>query len=222
MLLSPEAQRTVAAAPGLHPDARAIVKHLLLRGGDCDDAPLAACLEFDRAVAGGEDRVVSADPGTGPGAELRAPLADEDHPRLHGLAVVDLHAEPLGLRVAAVPGGTESFLVCHLALFLLLRARRLARGRLLRVRRRLRADRRDLDLRQRAAVARMTPVARAPAVLADADLLALHVAQHLGRDLDLRLEVGLSVAASEQNVGVKGLALVGLDPVHKQLLALMD
>src|SRR5512133_1826765 len=192
-------------------------------------AALAAGLELDLAVLRGEDRVVAADARTRPRAELRAALADEDHPRLHRLAVEDLHAEALGLRVAAVPGGTEPFLVCHLSLFLLLRgARRLpggglllrGSGRLLRGRGALRADRGDLDLRERAPIAGMPPVAGALAVLADADLFALHVAEDLRRDLDLRLEVGLPVAAGEENVRVERLALVGLDPVHEQPLAL--
>ena len=68
----------------------------------------------------------------------------------------------------------------------------------------------------------MPPVARAPAVLADPDLLALHVPEHLGRDLELGREVGLPVAAGEQNVRMERLALVGLDPVHEELLALLD
>jgi hypothetical protein len=65
-------------------------------------------------------------------------------------------------------------------------------------------------------------VARAPAVLAHADLLALDVADHLRRDLDLRLEVGIAVAAGEQHVRMERLAFVGRDPVHEQLLALAD
>ena len=86
----------------------------------------------------------------------------------------------------------------------------------------LRADRRDLDLRERATVAVMATVARAPAVLADPDLLALHVAEHLGRHLEPRLQVRLALAADEQEVRVERLALVGLDPVDEQLLALLD
>src|SRR5689334_22348127 len=98
--------------------------------GDYDGAALAARLEDELAVALGEDRVVLADPGAGAGAEARAALADDDRPGRHGLAVEHLDAETLGVRVAAVPGGTESFLVSHLAV--LLRRGRLAGRRLLR------------------------------------------------------------------------------------------
>ena len=69
--------------------------------------------ELDRALAHGEDRVVAADVRAGAGAEPRAALADDDHAGLHLLAGEDLDAEPLRVRVAAVPGGTEAFLVSH-------------------------------------------------------------------------------------------------------------
>src|SRR4029077_12064793 len=69
--------------------------------------------ERDLAVAHREDRVVLADPGARSGAEARAALADEDHPRRNVLAGEELHAEHLRLGVAAVPRRAESLLVCH-------------------------------------------------------------------------------------------------------------
>src|SRR4029077_1232923 len=81
---------------------------------DRHEAALAARAERDLAVARGEDRVVLAEAGAGAGPEARPALADEDHPRRHVLAAEELHAEHLGLRVAAVPRRAESLLVCHL------------------------------------------------------------------------------------------------------------
>ena len=42
------------------------------------------------------------------------------------------------------------------------------------------------------------------------------------RDGDRGREVGLAVAADEQHLRVEGLALVGLEAVHQQPLALLD
>src|SRR5205807_1485425 len=80
---------------------------------DRDEALFAARAEGDLAVAHREDRVVLADPGSRAGAEARAALAEEDHPRRHVLAGEELHAEHLRLGVAAVPRRAESLLVCH-------------------------------------------------------------------------------------------------------------
>src|SRR5919206_2922604 len=85
----------------------------LLRDGD--EATLAARPERDGAVALGEDRVVAADPGAGARAEARPALAHDDRPRGHALAVEDLDAQHLRVRVAAVPRRAESLLVSHLA-----------------------------------------------------------------------------------------------------------
>jgi hypothetical protein len=46
--------------------------------------------------------------------------------------------------------------------------------------------------------------------------------ENLGGYLNPGLEVRLPVASDEQEVRVERLALVGLDPVHEQLLALVD
>src|SRR5258708_46204 len=85
---------------------------------DRDGAALAARLELDRAVLVREDRVVASEAGARAWAEPRPALAHEDHARLHRLSGEDLDAEHLRIRVAAVPRGAESFLVCHLALLL--------------------------------------------------------------------------------------------------------
>src|SRR5438309_1139537 len=157
------------------------------------------------AVALGEDRVVLADARTGTGAEPCAALANDDHPGLHGLAVEQLHAETLGVRVATVAGGTEAFLVCHLRALLLccrFAGRCFLRGGFLRwslrLRRRLRlfllrgccartgADRLDLDLGELRAMPRVAPVAGTAPVLADPDLLAERGADDLHRHLDAR------------------------------------
>src|SRR5204862_6627303 len=83
--------------------------------GDYDGPALSARPERERSVALGEDRVVLADPRAGARAEARATLADDDHAGLHRLAVEELDAEALRIRVAAVRGGAKSFLVSHLA-----------------------------------------------------------------------------------------------------------
>src|SRR5204863_1019533 len=75
---------------------RAAARRLGLLDGD--EAALAARPERDLAGAHREDRVVLADPGSGAGAEARAALADEDHPRRHLLAGEELHAEHLRVR----------------------------------------------------------------------------------------------------------------------------
>src|SRR5215468_1071969 len=86
--------------------------------GDGYGPPLAALAEAERSVALGEDRVVLADARAGTGAESRPALADDDHAGLHRLAVEQLDAEALGVRVAAVAGGAKTFLVSHLAFLL--------------------------------------------------------------------------------------------------------
>ena len=64
----------------------------------------------------------------------------------------------------------------------------------------LRADRLDLDLGQAAAKPRVAPVAGSAAVLADPDLVALHVGQHLRGDRAFRSQLGLPVAALEDHL----------------------
>ena len=71
--------------------------------------------ERDLAVARREDGVVASQTGPGTGPEARAALADDDHAGLDVLAVEDLHAQPLRLRVATVLRRAEALLVRHYA-----------------------------------------------------------------------------------------------------------
>src|SRR5581483_6670383 len=128
------------------------------RVDDRDRAAIAAAAELGDPVTDGEDRVVLADRGAGPGPELRAALADHDLAGAHGLAREDLHAEELRVRVAAVLRRPHAFLVRHLLLLqrcFQRRDRTLARRVRLLVRERrfdlFRAPRRGcvLDLRDR-------------------------------------------------------------------------
>src|SRR6266699_365130 len=120
----------------------------LLRVDDRDGSFLARGTERDAAVALREDRVVAADARAGARPELRAALADDDHPRLDLLAVEELHAQPLGLGVATVLRRAETFLVCHLLASFLRGERRLERSdRALPVRVRLLVRERRLEHR---------------------------------------------------------------------------
>src|ERR671936_1127576 len=78
-----------------------------------DDASAAAGLEIDRARARGEDRVVLPDPHAVARLELGAALANDDLAAGHGLAGEHLHAEALGVRVAAVAARPEPLLMSH-------------------------------------------------------------------------------------------------------------
>src|SRR5437667_1534482 len=60
-----------------------------------------------------EQRVIAADADVGAGMKLGATLADDDRAGRNGLATEHLHAEHLRLGVAAVPGGTAAFFLCH-------------------------------------------------------------------------------------------------------------
>src|SRR5215213_5925883 len=80
---------------------------------DADHAAAAAGSEVDLAGRLREDRVVLADAGAGAGLESRATLAHDDLAAGDGLACEHLHAEALGVRVAAVAGGTEALLMRH-------------------------------------------------------------------------------------------------------------
>src|SRR5919204_4876244 len=80
---------------------------------DRDDAPAAAGLELDLASPRGEDRVVLPDPHAVARLELGAALANDDLAARHGLAREHLHAEALGVRVAAVAARPEPLLMSH-------------------------------------------------------------------------------------------------------------
>src|SRR5437016_5166120 len=82
--------------------------------GDGDHAPAAAGGELHPPGTRGEDRVVPADARAVAGLEPRAALAHDDLATGHCLAGEDLHAQPLALRVAAVPARSEPLLMSHL------------------------------------------------------------------------------------------------------------
>src|SRR5213076_872452 len=69
--------------------------------------------EVDLAVREREQRVVAAQAHVLARVELRAALAHDDVPGLDGLATIDLHAQVLRVRIAAVAGGTACLFVCH-------------------------------------------------------------------------------------------------------------
>ena len=71
----------------------------------------ALALKFDDAVFEGEERIVPADADVVARVDLGAALADDDAARKHCLPVLPLDAEALRLAVAAVVGGTRSFLM---------------------------------------------------------------------------------------------------------------
>src|SRR4029453_13438536 len=86
VLLTPEAERSVAAPPGLHVDAGPVVENeRLVRYGD-EPAPPGRP-EAPGPGALGEDRVVAADARARTRAEARATLAHDDRPRANALAV---------------------------------------------------------------------------------------------------------------------------------------
>src|SRR5262249_7830022 len=81
----------------------------------------------------------------------------------------------------------------------------------------------DLDLRQACPKTRVTPVPLLRAVLPDPDLVAENVPDNASRHgYSLRREIGLAVAAEEENAGMERLALRRLDPVHEYPFALLD
>jgi hypothetical protein len=70
-------------------------------------------LEAHDAIDLAENGVVLADPDVGADMELSATLTDNDGAAANELAIGTLHAEALGLAVAAVTGGTHTLLVSH-------------------------------------------------------------------------------------------------------------
>src|SRR5205085_3206161 len=84
------------------------------------------------------------------------------------------------------------------------------------------ADRLDLDPGQPAAVAGVLLVARAAAVLADADLLAELVADDARGDGRGRREIRRAVAADQQDARLNSRTLGGAQAVDEQPLALSD
>src|SRR5215208_6848867 len=83
------------------------------RGRHGDDPTPAALAELHDPRRLREDRVVPADPDAVAGLEDGPALADDDLAAGHDLAGEHLHAEALGVRVAAVAAGAEPLLMCH-------------------------------------------------------------------------------------------------------------
>src|SRR4051795_745055 len=153
-------------------------------GEDGYDPAATAGLEIHASRAGGEDRVVLADPGPLAGLEAGAALAHDDLAAGHDLAREHLHAEALGGRVAPVAAGSESLLVSH------------APGLLTAL------DVRDLEPGQVRPRAHALLVAALRLELEHVDLLAALMAADDGFDLHLaevaRLETGILAVAGDQ------------------------
>src|SRR3954463_1150433 len=89
---------------------------LLRRGGGGrhgHDPAAAADPELDGPGGARVQRVVAAHADALAGLEAAAALAHDDLAAGHGLTGEHLHAEALGVRVAAVAGRAEALLVCH-------------------------------------------------------------------------------------------------------------
>src|SRR3954447_5953843 len=86
---------------------------LLGVGEDRHHAAAPALGELHRAGGAGEQRVVAADADALAGLEAGATLGEDDLAAGDALAGEDLHAEALGVRIAAVARGAEPLLVCH-------------------------------------------------------------------------------------------------------------
>src|ERR1700688_2435076 len=69
--------------------------------------------EGDLAIDEREQRVVLAHTDVGPGMYLGAALANDNGARGDRFAAVGLHAEPLGMGIAAIAGAAACFFVCH-------------------------------------------------------------------------------------------------------------
>src|ERR1700712_6042565 len=78
---------------------------LSLGGGDGDGLASPPHAEGDRAGVEREQRVIAAPADAETRVEVGAALADDDLPGLHDLTPEPLHAEALGVGVAAVAGG---------------------------------------------------------------------------------------------------------------------
>ena len=165
-------------------------------------------------------RVVAADADAVAGLEARAALADDDLAAGDDLAGEHLHAEALGVRVAAVAGGAEALLVCHYSSSSLGSSAFLAGG--------LRVSCLISVTSMRVSSWRW-PCAPAIAPLGleleHAQLLAAQVLDDLRVDLDLGQAVGVEddvVGAEEDRLQRhRGAGVVG-QPLDEQGLALLD
>src|SRR3954466_6129301 len=190
------------------------------------DAAGAADRELHGAGRAGVQRVVAAHADALAGLEAAAALADDDLAAGDGLAGEHLHPEALGVRVAAVAGGAEALLVCHLLRRLLGRLGLLLRRRAAALAVAARPD--DvghLDAGEVLAMAGALAVAALRLELEDAQLLAAEMLDDLRVDADLREVVGAEddvVGAEHDRLeGHGGPGLVG-QALDEQGLALLD
>src|SRR5205807_6752733 len=86
---------------------------LSLRLGSDDVYAPALPVERDHAIGESKQRVVLAAADVKTRVVLGAALADDDAAGADGLAAVDLHAQPLAVRLAAIADGTLTFLMRH-------------------------------------------------------------------------------------------------------------
>src|SRR5262245_57084987 len=93
--------------------SRALTPGSLAGRGDRDDPAATPGVELHHPGPPGEDRVVLADPRAVAGLEAGAPLAHDDLAAADDLSGEDLHAEHLGVGVAAVAAGAEALLMRH-------------------------------------------------------------------------------------------------------------
>lgn len=167
----------------------------LLRSGSRMNAyaMLHTALVLNGTVNEREEGIVLAAAHILTGVDVRATLADENRARSDGLATEALAAKTLTAGIAAITGGTESFL-CAMS-YLLSRSRELlgggSLGRSLGILGGLTGSARgsldlgDLDLGELLAMALETMIALALLELEDKLLLALELIDDLGRDLGL-------------------------------------
>src|SRR3954447_11281259 len=191
------------------PIATSAMGEQLVGGEDGYDPAATARLEVHASRAGGEDRVVLADPGPLAGLEAGAALAHDDLAAGHDLAREHLHAEALGGRVAPVAAGSGSLLVSH------------APGLLTAL------DVRDLEPGQVRPGAHALLVAALRLELEHVDLLAALVPAHHRLDLDLPEGVApedriLVVARDQQRLERHLGALVLGHAVDQEGVPLLD
>src|SRR5690606_4343795 len=98
-----------------------LLRRLVRRGYGNDHPAFRALAERHLAGFGGEDGVIATEAHIGARVELRAALANDDVACKHLLAAEALHAEALGIRIAAVASGAACFLVGHRGLLQSLR-----------------------------------------------------------------------------------------------------
>src|SRR3954451_21514779 len=153
---------------------------------DVDELAAAALAEPHRPVGGREQRVVAAAADVLAGVEARAALAHDDGAGTNVGTRADLHPEPLGVGITAVPGGRGALLLRHGGCSCD------SAGR----------DRGDLDDGVVLAVAPTAPLVGLRLVGEAADLVALGLADDLGRDGRALELVGLrqhGLAVDEQH-----------------------